>query len=545
MHLPVIPDNAPFNPSQRLWLNGYLAGLFSGTNAGSTAVTAPSSPSLGRWLFAYGTQTGGAETLARKFSKHAGKLGFEPSVAGLESLVGVDLSEHARVAIIVSTYGDGDMPDNAQAFWDFLNSESAPNLGHIEYSVLALGDLNYPLFCEAGKKIDARLAELGARRIQDRVDCDVDFEELSDSWFKNLSTKLVGNPAVHDPAPPGEEPEALEYGKSRPFPARLKTNRKINQDGSAKETRHIELVLEGSGLEYEAGDALGVMPRNCPDFVEEILAASGHSGEEELLLAGGAPSTLRNALVLIYDLKPFLSMLPKPGMSASELIAPLRKLQARLYSIASSPKAHPGEVHLTLGVVRYEVDGIARKGVCSTFLADFESRSGGVETAPVFIHRSPHFKLPVNTDLPVIMVGPGTGIAPFRSFLEERLATGSKGRNWLFFGDQKRATDFLYEEELTDMLTNGHLTRLDLAFSRDQEHKTYVQNRMIEHAVELWKWFQDGAVFYVCGDAQRMAKDVEAALLQVAREAGGHTDSEAAQWLATLKSEKRYLRDVY
>ncbi|MDB6077408.1 MAG: cysJ 2 [Akkermansiaceae bacterium] len=545
MNLPVIPENAPFDQSQRMWLNGYLAGLFSGGNGGG-ATPPPAKKDLGLLLFLYGTQTGGAETLARKFSGQARKLGFTASAAGMDTFGDIDFSKQTRLAIITSTYGEGDMPDNAQAFWDFLSSAEAPALGHLEFSVLALGDTNYQLFCEAGKKFDARLEELGAKRVAARIDCDVDFEQPAAQWYQSLVSCFAGSesPATGS-ADQGDTAEVVPYGKSRPFPAKLKINRLLNRDGSTKETRHIEIKLDGSGLEYEAGDALGVLPRNCPDFVAEILEAAGLNGSEMVATSESAQAPLRTALIEVYDLKPFLTALPAAGTKAVTLVEPLRRLQPRLYSISSSPKAHPGEVHLTVSVVRYELEQRQRKGVCSTFLADHEMRAGEDFAVPVFVHHSPHFRLPSDLSKPVIMVGPGTGIAPFRSFLEERRATNASGRNWLFFGDQKSATDFLYEDELSSMFSDGHLTRLALAFSRDQQEKIYVQDRMLEHAAELWQWFEDGAHFYVCGDASRMAKDVDAALHQIASQAGGLADAAASAWVAGLKKQKRYLRDVY
>ncbi|RYD33450.1 MAG: hypothetical protein EOP86_13375 [Verrucomicrobiaceae bacterium] len=263
------------------------------------------------------------------------------------------------------------------------------------------------------------------------------------------------------------------------------------------------------------------------------------------MLPDGRPSTLHSALLESLDLRPFLSSLPGQGLSAEALTAPLRKLQPRLYSISSSPKAHPGEVHLTVGVVRYELNGRPRKGVCSTFLSEFEQRAGAEPRVPVFVHRSPHFRLPADPSAPVIMVGPGTGIAPFRAFLEERQAAAAPGKNWLFFGDQRRGTDFLYEDQLTDLSGGGYLHRMELAFSRDQEERIYVQHRMLQQAEELWRWFGEGAHFYVCGDASRMAKDVDATLHQIAQVAGGCGPEAAAEWVAALKKEKRYLRDVY
>jgi sulfite reductase (NADPH) flavoprotein alpha-component len=315
-------------------------------------------------------------------------------------------------------------------------------------------------------------------------------------------------------------------------------NRRLNGDGSAKETRHIEIGLAGSGLSYEVGDALGVIPSNCPEFVTRILSAAGLRGSEPVADAGGFP--LRLALQTHYDLSPFLSALPASALTAEELVSKLRKLQPRLYSISSSPKAHPNEVHLTVGIVRYDKDGVPCKGVCSTFLAE---RTGGI--VPVFVHSAPHFRLPEDSSAPMIMIGPGTGIAPFRAFLEERRATAAAGKSWLFFGDQRAATDFLYREELEAFLNDGTLTRLDTAFSRDQAEKIYVQDRMLQNAAEFWAWLQAGAYVYVCGDATRMAKDVDAALHTIAAQCGTLSTEEAAAYVTSLREQKRYRRDVY
>jgi sulfite reductase (NADPH) flavoprotein alpha-component len=545
--IPQIPESAPFSAEQRTWINGYLAGLFSNGSVPS-AVSRPSVPSLGPILFLYGSQTGTAEGLARRFGKEAKKRGYETRVVGMDSFLAADLLKEKRVALITSTYGDGELPDNAHAFWDSLKN-GAPQLHQLEYSVLALGDTNYVQFCEAGKLFDLRLEELGAKRISPRVDCDVDYEAPATTWLSGLFGGIEGHAAPAVPptiAATAEDPvPALidsSFGKSNPFPATLKTNLLLNAPGSTKETRHFEIALEGSGLEYEAGDALGVFPSNCPDLVDEILASAHLSGEEMVKAPEDTMMPLREALVAKYDLKPFLTALPPEGVSATDLVGPLRKLQPRLYSISSSPKAHPGEVHLTVSIVRYELNERRLKGVCSTYLAE---RVADADKVPVFIHKSPSFRLPADHSRPIIMVGPGTGIAPFRAFLEERRATGATGKNWLFFGDQRADTDFLYRGELTAMLTEGSLHRLDLAFSRDQAEKIYVQHRMEENAAELWAWLQEGAYFYVCGDAKRMAKDVDAALHRVIETAGGVDAQSATDFVKQLKTEKRYLRDVY
>lgn len=516
-----LPESAPFGADQRAWLNGYLAGLLA---AGMTVPRTVEPPSRGALLFLFGSQTGSSEGLAKKFAREAKAAGFDARAVCMDEYSSLDLAAEKRTALITSTYGDGDMPDNAQGFWDFLKNGTAPRLDHMEFSVLALGDSNYVQFCEAGKKFDARLAELGARRLQPRTDCDVDYEEPAAAWFSGLM-KSLGSEAVDSGAKQG-----LGFSKANPYPAVLKTNRRLNADGSAKDTRHFEILLGDSGLAYESGDAIGVMPKNCPDFVGEILCAAGLEGE-----AG-----LREELIATYDLKPFLAELPRQGISAAELVAPLKRLQPRLYSISSSPKAFPGEVHLTVGVVRYELEGRPRKGVCSTFLAE---RADG--PVPVFIHPSPGFKPPKDPTAPMIMVGPGTGIAPFRAFLHERKAIGATGRNWLFFGDQRAAHDFLYREELEAWQAEGFLTRLDTAFSRDQSEKIYVQDRLLENATELWQWIDAGAHFYVCGDAARMAKDVDAALHRICETAGSLNPESAAAYVRQLKSEKRYCRDVY
>lgn len=589
--IPFIPENAPFTLEQRLWLNGYLAGYFSNAGNGTLALAAssaaPAAPAKPLTIL-FGSQTGTAEGLAKKTSKEAEKRGFKPKLVCMEKHDTLDLTKEENVLVITSTYGDGDPPDNAQSFWNYLKAETAPPLTHLNFSVLALGDTNYSAFCQFGKLCDERFEQLGAQRVHPRVDCDVDYDGPAKAWTEGVFTALSSSNGVSPGASvsPGEvsaapDAEASQgWSKRNPFPARLLTNRVLTGPGSGKEVRHFEISLEGSGLEYEVGDALGVMPANCPDLVTDLLGALGCDGEEAVPTPDGAETSLRLALSQHYDItrpsQDFLHaasayhaelaalldpdrkdelkkwlwgreiidvvMEMSPKFSVGDFVAKLKKLQPRLYSISSSPKAHPGEVHLTVGAVRYESYGRGRKGICSTFLAD---RCAAETPVPVFIQVSHGFRLPVNGDVPVIMCGPGTGIAPFRAFLEERLAIGAKGKNWLFFGDQKRATDFLYQETLEGWLTSGHLTRLDLAFSRDQAEKIYVQNRMIEKAAELWNWLQEGAHFYVCGDASRMAKDVDTALHTIAETAGGLSKEAATEYVQKLKSDKRYQRDVY
>ena len=570
---PLIPDTAPFSPEQRAWLNGFLAGVFS------RAAGAPAAPvatqALAPLTILFGSQTGTAENLAKKAAKEAGKRGFAPTVLDMAQADLAKLAGEKNLLVITSTYGDGEPPDNAKALHTALKDGTGTPLASVRFSVCALGDTNYAQFCQCGKDLDAWFEKLGATRATPRTDCDLDYDAHFTKWLDAALASLAPSTA----APIENRESKIEnesgYSRSNPFPAAVLTVRNLNGPGSAKEVNHVEFSLEGSGLAYEAGDALGVVPQNCPELVNEILSALGCDGEEAVPTpAGELP--LRRALTECYDLgkpTPELQSLvaaavagvvdPGPGSTSpatsfhhvidvllaaptkpapADFVARLKKLQPRLYSISSSPKAHPGQVHLTVGAVRYDKDGRARKGVCSTFLAERGLAAG---TVGVFVHSNKAFRPPASGDVPMIMVGPGTGIAPFRAFLEERRATGAKGRNWLFFGDQKAAADFLYREELAALQATGVLTRLDLAFSRDQAEKIYVQHRMLENAAELYAWLEAGAHFYVCGDASRMAKDVDAALHQVIEKAGGKSPAQAAAYINALKAAKRYARDVY
>ena len=586
--VPVLPDNAPFTPEQRAYLNGFLAGLFSRALQPNLAAPAAESKPLTPLTILFGSQTGNAENLSKRIAKEAGKRGFAPTIQDLGKYATAQLASEAALLVVTSTYGDGEPPDNAKAFWEFLGGVAAPKLAQMKFSVLALGDSNYPKFCAFGKAVDERLEKLGAARVHPRTDCDVEYEEPFANWMNGALSALAPAAAPAQPvAVPAVEAAPAKitstYSKSHPFPAPLLANVRLNGEGSAKDTRHFAFSLEGSGLSYEAGDALGVRATNCAELVEELVRALGRSGEEPVPDRDGKETPLREALIHHYEITRIPSPLLKamaersgdaellkltaPGangeltkflwgreiidllhihpavkFSPTEFVALLKKLQPRLYSISSSPKAHPGEVHLCVGVVRYDSLGRSRKGVCSTFLAERVPTGGAV---PVFVHHNKNFRPPANPDAPMIMVGPGTGIAPFRAFLEERRASGAKGKNWLLFGDQREATDYLFKEEIETMQREGTLHRLDLAFSRDQAEKIYVQNRMTEHAKELYAWLEEGGGFYVCGDAARMAKDVDAVLHQVIQTAGGKSAEEATAYVAALKKDKRYQRDVY
>lgn len=581
-----IPETAPFNHEQRLWLNGYVAGLLTGKNyvPASGKDSNNSLQAAEPLLILFGSQTGTAQNLARRIAREAAPRGFNARVVDAAEFEKIDWKKETNLLVVTSTYGDGDMPDNAQNFWEWLQTDAARAVACLNFSVLGLGDTNYEHFCAAGKKIDARLKELGAKQVHPLAECDLNYETKAKEWTSNVLSILapVRNGSIRAGNTQLSETESATpaWSNTNPFLARLITNRRLNADGSQKETRHFEISLAGSGLDYEAGDALGVWPTNCPNLITDIFNALGCDGDEAVMTAtGGMP--LRQALASFYDISrpapellnffgkndPILAgllapqrkddlkkwlwgrgivdlLLENPGVkfSAGEFIALLKPLAPRLYSIASSPKAHAGQVHLTVSIVRYQSLGRARKGLASTFLAD---RVSAETPVPVFIQKSHGFRLPANGDTPIIMVGPGTGVAPFRSFLHERRTTGASGRNWLFFGEQRAATDFYYRDELEQMFSDNHLTKLSTAFSRDQAEKIYVQHRMVEHAAELWSWLEAGAHFYVCGDASRMAKDVDEAFHKIIETASGKNADDAKAYVAKLKSDKRYQRDVY
>ncbi|MFT3781563.1 MAG: sulfite reductase subunit alpha [Nibricoccus sp.] len=578
--VPTIPESAPFTAEQRAWLNGYLAGLFSRSPvAGSMPVPSASgtTAALLPLTILFGSQTGTAERLAKRAAKEAGKRGFATTVVDMAQTDLAKLSSEKHVLVITSTYGDGEPPDNAKALLAALKTESAPNLSGLRFSVCSLGDRNYARFCQCGIDFDSLLEKRGAVRLSARADCDLEYEASFAKWL-DAALGAFGNgsapaPATNTPTiEAAAEPEE-KYTKTNPFSALLLTSRNLSGDGSGKEVRHVEFSLDGSDLAYEVGDALGVIPQNCPELVGEVLAVMGCDGEEAVPAPDGSTTSFRHALSMFYDLgKPSDDLLaafserqggpggtvvtvaphhvidlllayPEIKFTPSVFVGLLKKLQPRLYSISSSPKAHPGQVHLTVGAVRYETAHRTRKGVCSTFLADRVAT--GETRVGVYIHRNKAFRVPKDPNAPMIMVGPGTGIAPFRAFLEERQATGAKGKNWLFFGDQRSATDFLYREQLDEMVRQKTLTRLDTAFSRDQADKIYVQHRMLENASELYAWLEAGAYFYVCGDASRMAKDVDAALHRVVEIVGKKTPEQAAEYVDALRAAKRYQRDVY
>jgi sulfite reductase (NADPH) flavoprotein alpha-component len=610
----VIPEGAPFTTEQRQWLNGFLAGLHSHAWLGSDAPTghapqteepaAKGSP----LLILYGSQSGNAEGLAHDLAAtvrmRQGRASLNPRVIGMEHFADIDFSAEKHILVISSTWGEGEMPDNAKAFWEWLQSDKAPPLGHAAFAVLGLGDRNYRRFCQAGKYFDGRIAELGARRLRPLCECDTDFETAAHAWLEAVAGVLDAELSPLSPdgdggvAGRGENgkgepwlahtgPTASSYDKKNPFPAVMLENQPLNARASAKDTRHLAFSLVGSGLEYKAGDALGILPRNDYDLADRLILRLNCGGNERVTLPWGEEGTLRSALLARLDLRrgsvklleALLQGARNPGERArletllaspesddsraylkerdtldvlddfskshpdpQAVVAALARLTPRLYSIASSPKAHPGEVHLCVGIVRENVGGRLRRGVASTYLAE---RVPLGTTVPVFVQPSAHFGVPETPGVPLIMIGPGTGIAPFRAFLEERRERSDKGRNWLFFGDQHRAKDFLYRDEIEALHGSGFLTRLDLAFSRDQAEKVYVQDRMLENSRRIFAWLEEGAHFAVCGDAKRMAKDVDAALQRIVAQEGGMTEEKAKEYVEGMRKEKRYVRDVY
>ena len=592
--IPVLPDSAPFTAEQRAYLNGFFAGMFSRVPApASGAVAASPANQIEPLSILFGSQTGTAEKLAKRIAKEAGKRGFAPTVHDLAKFSATQLAAESRVLLVASTFGDGEPPDNAKQFWESLRGAGVPRLDQTRFSVLGLGDANYPKFCGFGKALDERLAELGARRVHPRTDCDVDFERAFQTWLGGALPALAnaGTGTTNPDSTPGGasviEPEdaPAKPGTDREFPfaAPLIGNHRLTGEQGSKDVRHFALSIAGSGLRYEPGDALGVVPQTCPALVEELVGVLQADPGVPVPVGEGLAVSLREALLAHYEItriprsllqemakrtgdatllrltqpevngelteflrgREIIDLLlahPEVRFAPDEFCTMLRRMQPRLYSISSSQRAHSDEVHLTVNVVRYESLGRARQGVCSTFLAGRVSPNA---TVPIFFKTNPGFRLPADPARPLIMVGPGTGVAPFRAFLEDRRAAGAKGRHWLFFGDQREASDFLYREELAAMRADGTLTRLDLAWSREQERKVYVQHRMAEQGKDLFAWLEEGAHFYVCGDAGRMAKDVEDALCKVVETAGGRTPEQAAEYLRKLQSDGRYQRDVY
>ncbi|MEX2527951.1 MAG: flavodoxin domain-containing protein [Gemmatimonadota bacterium] len=648
-------------PEQALWLSGYLAAAATSLPAVASSPTAsaphsapdPASqfataPSAGaaRLTVLYGTETGNARSIAQALVRRAGEAGFEARALDLAEYRTRELRDESFLALVAATHGEGDPPDGAVGFFEFLAGRKAPRLDHARFTVLALGDSSYVEYCRAGRDLDERLEELGARRFLDRVDCDVDYEEPAEAWIErvvaaagqevagdetgrkgaagvpspvdapqggNGQGAVAGNGASGSPSgaasvaagileimlgslprgvahtagsPTGATltapPDAPRHSRRNPFPAELLDAGPLTGLRSDKETLHLELSVEGSGLQFEPGDSLGIVAANEDAVVEAVVNALGAApgspvwsgGEErpfsdalrqdleltlltpaflsayaELAAASQLAALLqgedRSALLHFmrcHQVSDVLEAFPVPGLEPQRFADMLRRLQPRLYSIASSPRWSPGQVDLTVAVTRRTPDGKARNGVASTYVAD-RRRPG--DRIDVFVDPNEDFRPPAEPDIPLIMIGAGTGVAPFRAFLQDREETGAGGRSWLFFGERRFREDFLYQTEWQRFLSDGVLSRMDVAFSRDQARKVYVQDRLQARGREVYAWMEEGAAVYVCGDATGMAPGVHEALASILVQEGGHSAEDAEARLRDMKSQGRYRRDVY
>ena len=576
-------------PHQLQWVSGYAAGLAAANYQSSAPETLElpiSAAAKGGdkvLTVLYGSQTGNGEELAVELVNQARAKGFVTKAVSLAEYKPAHLKRESLLTFVISTHGEGDPPDDAELFYEFLYSKKAPELSTLKFSVLALGDSSYVNFCQTGRDFDARLEELGAEQFAALVECDLDYDAAAADWMQTIvkelpkllgATEIAAVPMLRSVDP------VSAFGKSNPFPAEILINQKITGANSSKDVRHIELSLEGSGLVYEPGDSLAVVAENPPQLVEELLAALALDGEtivsvrdRELKLVDALTSVFEVTVLSLGFLRDWAAVVRNDKLTsmlqandakaisdflddhqvidvirsypatidAQQLVNMLRNLSPRSYSISSSLDVNPDEVHLTVAAVRYEAFGCEHWGAASTHLAD---RLEEGDRVSVYVERNSRFRLP-GDDVPIIMIGPGTGVAPFRAFVEQRVEQGATGGNWLFFGDRNLSSDFLYQLEWQRHLKQGSLAYLDVAFSRDQRTKIYVQDRIRENAEELYRWIEQGAAIYVCGDAKHMAPDVNDALIDVLTEQAGLDAAAAAQKLKVLRSQGRYQRDVY
>ena len=591
-------------PEQKVWLSGYLVAnqqLTSGTSdtQGSQigAVSKDTEtmlqqneptiqPEKRAITLLYGSETGNAQGLAEILEERLSNIGHNVTLKAMDEFKPKNLKNVEDLFIITSTQGEGDPPDNAAELHEFIHGRKAPKLEGVRFSVLALGDQTYEFFCQTGKDFDKKLEELGAERLYERVDCDVDYEEDAEKWMANVINTI-------DSAPEGTQSEQVvsesiksakekKYSKANPYQAEVLENINLNGRGSNKETRHIEFLLDNFGEEYEVGDCLVVLPQNDPALVELLMSTLGWDpGDQIQISEDGDTISLEEALTSYFEItkltrpllqnaaayfdnealedkvqdsewiqnyiegRDFIDLLndfPPEELEPEDLYQILRKLPPREYSISSSYQSLPDEVHITVGAVRYNTHGRDRSGVCSV---QFAERIQPGDTVPIYLKRNPNFKFPKNGDTPVIMIGPGTGIAPFRAHMQEREEYGYKGNTWLFFGDQHFTTDFLYQTEWQEWLKDGVLEKMNVAFSRDTDQKVYVQHRIAEHSKEFNEWLEKGASIYICGDEKNMAKDVHQAIRNVLVKEQNLTEEDAESYLKQMKKDKRYQRDVY
>ncbi|GAB4195735.1 MAG: assimilatory sulfite reductase (NADPH) flavoprotein subunit [Wenzhouxiangellaceae bacterium] len=571
-------------PDQLQWLSGYFAGAAAGATGAPQSAREPAA----RLTVLYGSQTGNSQRVAEQAAAAAEALGLPVRVLSMAELRASQLKQEQWLLLVISTHGEGEPPDAALPFYKELFSPRLRSLAGLRYAVLALGDSSYAQFCQTGREFDERLAELGAERLLTRVDCDVVYEAPAEAWveqaLKQVEQGGLGQASssarVVALAP---RPAVLAHDSPRrPYAATVLEKQRLSGRGSGKEVWHLELSLEGAVLDYQPGDSVGILPQNPPALVaalidywqadadlnidlqaEKLTLSEALSRKLELTrltrpaLRAYAEAAAHQSLLGLFepgaadqlsafvDGRDWLDLLreyPPGELSLQQWLALLRPLPPRLYSIASSPSAYPDEVHLTIAAERWLYADQQRGGVTSTQIAD---RIDSGDSLPLYLHRNDGFRLPADSDAPIIMIGPGTGVAPFRAFVEERQQQGHQGRNWLFYGDRRMRTDFLYQSEWLRWRQQGLLTRLDVAFSRDQADKVYVQHRLQEQAVEVYRWLQEGAHVYVCGDAQRMARDVENTLLQIIGEQGAQNPDQAREYLDGLQQQRRYQRDVY
>ena len=576
---------AALSPTQLAWLSGYCWAQSQGAAGGLSVSAAPAvAAPARRVLVLSASQTGNARGVAESLYAKLKNAGVEAVLSSAGDFKSKTLPDEDIVLLVTSTQGEGGPPEEALPLYKFVFGKKAPNLGKLTFAVLGLGDSSYPNFCQAGKDFDAKFAELGARRLNDLGICDLEFQSAADAWIEAVVPQ-VAELAAQTAAASVVTPAALQtagtvYTKDKPYTATLSVRQKITSRSAEKDVEHIEIDLSDSGLHYQAGDALGVLPLNAPALVQEILDLHQLSGEEKIRLSDDLETDIRTALTESADitqntpalvqqyaelsgseelkttaadkarLDAYLAATPPVGvfaahphpLDAQTLFQLFRPQTPRLYSIASAQDEVGEEVHLTVGVVRFEHHGNTYTGAASGYLGERLEEGGEVR---VFVEPNPNFRLPANGDTPVIMIGAGTGIAPFRAFMQQRAANGDNGKNWLIFGNQRLADDFLYQLEWSDYRKDGTLTRADLAWSRQGEHKVYVQHKIAEHATEVWNWLQQGAHLYVCGDATRMARDVETALIDVIETQGKLSRDDAEDYLNEMREDKRYQRDVY
>ncbi|MFC4386291.1 assimilatory sulfite reductase (NADPH) flavoprotein subunit [Gracilibacillus marinus] len=572
--------------AQKNWLAGYLAASQAVETPPQQVPQATVTKQPTRTItILFGSETGNSQRVAEQLSSTLKDKNFTVQLSSMDDFKPKKIKDVEDLFIVTATHGEGDPPDNAIQFHEFLLGRKAPKLDGVRYSVLALGDESYEHFCQTGKDFDKRLEELGATRLYDRIDCDVDYEELAEEWIKGIVGTIQEDnaSAVADvTAVTASSIEQPIYSKANPFSAEVLENINLSGQGSNKETRHIELLLEGSNFTYEPGDCLAIYPKNDPALVKAVIEKLNWNPEQTVPInKQGEIRSIQEALTSIFeitrltkglldkaagffknndllkliadndqikqyidgrDLLDLIEDYPPADLDPTTMIDWLRKIPARQYSISSSNKANPDEVHLTVATVRYNSCGRDRAGVCSGEIAD---RIKPGDVVDVYVHKNPNFKFPFDEQTPVIMIGPGTGVAPFRGYIEEREELDLKGDTWLFFGDQHFRSDFLYQVDWQNWLKKGYLSKLDVAFSRDTEEKVYVQHRMEERGKELFEWIERGAHIYVCGDEKRMAKDVHQTLIQIVQDHANVSREDAEAYVNQLKQQKRYQRDVY